>query len=184
MHTTDLVSTEWCTPRILSPGSDAHHGYCLWGVMHIMDIVPAEWCTPRILSPLSDAHHGYCLHRMMHTTDIVSREWCTLRRLALPWDAHCTLGSFLKIWIYRRNLIRIRRYLGLFVRDPNGFESWKRIEVKKILWHTPFKRWKGRLGNRVLSWWGKSFYPNIKKLCETISLRKGKWGWENTQNRF
>ena len=33
---------------------------------------------------------------------------------------------------------RIRKYLSLFIRGPDRFESWKKL-TSKISWHTPFK---------------------------------------------
>ena len=51
----------------------------------------------------------------MHTAESNSEGWC-----------RCTPQSFLKIWISRRNRNRIRKYFSLFIRGPDGFESWKK----------------------------------------------------------
>ena len=50
----------------------------------------------------------------------------------------CTLQSFFKIRISRRIRNRIRKYLSLFIRGLDGFETWKKWR-SKISWHTPFK---------------------------------------------
>ena len=39
--------------------------------------------------------------------------------------------------IYRQNKIRIRQSFSLFIRGPDGFESWKHWR-SKISWNTPF----------------------------------------------
>ena len=79
---------------------------------------------------------------MMHTAEFFqilcfhdSVVWCTPQNLTLLWDAH--RRAFLKIRISWRNRNRIRNFFGLFIRDLDGFESWKKWRLK-ISWHTPF----------------------------------------------
>ena len=43
-------------------------------------------------------------------------------------------------WISRRNRNRIRKYFTLFIRGPDGFESWKKWQ-SKISWTLPLKYW-------------------------------------------
>ena len=89
------------------------------------------WCTQRSstnsdhLIPWCDAHCGAWLCGVMHTAESDSAVGCTPR-------------SFLKIQIFWRNQNRIRKYLSLFIRGPDGFKSWKNCRLK-ISWHTPFK---------------------------------------------
>ena len=79
--------------------------------------------------PRWDAHRRVWLCGMMHTAESDS-------------VVGCTQPSFLKIWISQRNGNRIWKYFSLFIRGPDGFESWKKWR-SKISWHTPFKgiRW-------------------------------------------
>ena len=52
-------------------------------------------------------------------------------------------------------------------------------EYKNIMWDYFFKRWNGRGREQVRIL--KSFYPNIRILCETISLRDGRRGREQVR---
>ena len=58
-----------------------------------------------------DVHQGVWLRGKMHTAESNSAVWCT------PW-------SFLTIRISWRNQNRIRKYFTLFIRGPDGIESW------------------------------------------------------------
>ena len=71
------------------------------------------WCTPWSSTLWWDAHSGAWLRGMMHT------------------------ASFIKIRISLRNRNRIWKYLSLFIKGLDGFESWKKWR-SKISWHTPF----------------------------------------------
>ena len=117
-------STVWCTPRGLTPG-----------MMHT-----AEFLYTFFMTLLCDAHRRTWLRGGMHTAELDSMEWCTPGSLTQQYDAHaqwCTPQSFLKIRISRQNRNRIRKFLTLFIRGPDGFESWK-IWKSKLSWHTPF----------------------------------------------
>ena len=125
----------------LNQQSDAHRRVRLSGGMHTMsclknfdhltmrcdanrEVNSAVWSALRSLIPGYDAPLGVWLHRVMHTTES-------------DFEVGCTLWSFKKIWISRRNQNWIRKYFSLFIRGLDGFESWKKWRAK-ILWHTPF----------------------------------------------
>ena len=67
------------------------------------------WCTLQIQTPRYDAHHGARLRIGMHTAE--SYFWSLLitwlRSGMHTFPVWCTPGSFLKIWISRRNQNRI-----------------------------------------------------------------------------
>ena len=74
MHTAELDSAVWCTPRSLTPLWEAHHGVWLSGVMHTAESDLAVRCTPRSflknfdhLTLRCDAHRGAWLCGGMHT---------------------------------------------------------------------------------------------------------------------
>ena len=92
----------------------------LRSVMHTAELDSAVWCTSQRLNPRYDAHCKFFweiwvtwLCGVMHTAELDSSEGSS------PW-------SFLKIRISCRNRYRIRRYFTLFIRGPDGFESWKK----------------------------------------------------------
>ena len=111
-------------------------------------IVSVEWCTLRRLSLWSDAYRRVVWDIVFWTPEkfgtIDSAVWCTLRRLTPRWDAHC--GDWLRGGMHTIEFIknsnlsaqlkRIRKYLSLFFRGPDGCESWKINRGKKISWHT------------------------------------------------
>ena len=66
-------------------------------------------------------HVAHWLRNGMHTAEHDSAIWCNPRSLRL---------SFLKIRISRRNRNRIRKYISLFIRGLDGFESWKNVGWK------------------------------------------------------
>ena len=146
MHTAESDSVVWCTPRSLTQQCDAHRGVWLRCEKHTAESDSVAWCTPRTeffenfwsldspqsLTPWWDAHR-----------ELDSTVWCTPRSLTPRGDAHCrvrlrslidTLGIFLKIRISQRNQNRIRKYFSLFIRGPDGFESWKNWRLK-ISWN-------------------------------------------------
>ena len=81
------------------------------------------WRTVHHLTPRCDAHCGAWLRGGMHTAESNS-------------TVGCTLGSFLKIRISRQNRNRIRKYLSLFIRGPDGFESWTKQKVENLVTHS------------------------------------------------
>ena len=103
----------------------------------------AVWCTPWSLTPRYDADQGVFLYILfswlrgeMHTSELDSTVWCTPGSQTPGDEVWCTLRSFLKIWISRRNRNLIRKYFSMFIRGLHGFESWKKIEVKKLVTHS------------------------------------------------
>ena len=147
MHTAELDSAVGCTPRsptdlkmsvfcvfILATSFDSilSKNNCdlqyqfqinIWvwlcGGMHIAELLKnfssldsAVWCTLRAW-----------LHGMMHTAESESAVGCT------PF-------SFLKIQISWQNRYRIRKFFSLFIKGLDGFESWKKLEVKNLGIHS------------------------------------------------
>ena len=111
----------------------------LCGMMHTTESDSAMGCTPRSFfrcfvfkTSQCDAHRGVWLRGMMHTAESDSAVGCTPR-------------SFFKIRISQRNLNGIRKYISLFIRGLDEFESWKKW-MSKISWHTPFKQCKMSTG--------------------------------------
>ena len=47
MHMSEIDLAVSCTPRSLSPRSDAYRGLCLPGVMQTAEFVSSEWCIPQ-----------------------------------------------------------------------------------------------------------------------------------------
>ena len=47
-----------------------------------------------------------------------------------------TPRCFLKIRISRRNRNQIRKYFTLFIRGPDGFESWEKMEAENLVTHS------------------------------------------------
>ena len=126
LHTAELDSAVWCTPRSMTQRCDAHRGVRLGGGMHPAEFFEKLWsldtavgCTPQ--TPRYKSHRGVWLWGVMHTAESDSTVGCT------PW-------SFLKIRISRRNRNRTRKYFSLFIRGPDGF--W--IIQNRISWHTHF----------------------------------------------
>ena len=56
MHTAEIDSVVWCTPRRLTLWCDAQCGDWLCGVMHNVEIDSVVWCTMRRLTLRCDAH--------------------------------------------------------------------------------------------------------------------------------
>ena len=50
--------------------------------------------------------------------------------------SHCVESRFLQISLQKQFFQW--NYFRLFIRDPNGFNSWRRKNVHKILWHCLF----------------------------------------------
>ena len=96
-----------------------HCGEWLSGVMHTGEIDSPVWCIPRsflyrfcvFLTPWVDAHCGDLLSSMMKTAESDLAMGYTPRR-------------FYKIHINRRNQKELKKHFSLFVRCPDGFESW------------------------------------------------------------
>ena len=116
-----LIFAVCCTPWRSSPRCVAHCWDCLCGVyrdhlqgvMHTEEIISAVCCTLQILSPPYVAHRRDDLCGMLHTAEIISTVGCTQRRSLCDWMS-------------RRNENLIRKYFRLFIRGPDGFESWKK----------------------------------------------------------
>ena len=130
-----------CTPQRRSQRCATHD---LRGVQHIGEIN----CTPRNQN------------QNLHLTTITFKE--TIRRNTFRGEHIYHIRKDLKtfFWFAKkfffisavcntpqrqlcdrkslRNRNWIRKYLSLFIRGPDGFESWKKWR-SKISWHTPFK---------------------------------------------
>ena len=128
---TDKLLAPGCDAhRSLTPRYDAHRGVWLCGGMHTAEFLEnflsldsAMWCTPRSLTPQWDAHPGARLHGVQQTAES-------------DYAVGCALRSFLKIRISRQNLNPMRKYFSLFIRRLDGFESWKKMEVKNLMTHS------------------------------------------------
>ena len=104
----------------------------------------AVWCTQRSLTLQYDAHCRVWLRGVHHIAEFFetfsfldSAVWCTPWSLTLWRDAH--LGPFYKLEYLGEIENRIRKYLSLFIRALDGFESWKKWR-SKISWFTPFNK--------------------------------------------
>ena len=76
------------------------------------------------------------------------------------WDIWKTMDNLiLKEIEIVRNRNRIRKYFRLFIRVPDGFESWKKWR-SKISWHTPFNNY--FLVSKLLN--------NLSKFCKVLRL--------------
>ena len=114
----------------------------------------AVWCTQR-----SQLHHIYqktprcASHRRVELccvlptteTDFVvcippqsQAPQCIPLKSRAPWcDAHRGVEFFdLCDQISRQNRNWIQKYFSLFIRGLDGFESWKKLEVKNLLTHS------------------------------------------------
>ena len=81
--------------------SDAHCRDWLRGGTHTTEIVKAVWYTPqRFFSIFEHLPLWYDANLAVCITLLRLTAWW--RRLNPRWDVHCTLWSFLKIWISRR----------------------------------------------------------------------------------
>ena len=134
MHIAESDSAVRSTLRSLTQRCDSHRRVRLGGGMYTVEFFENFWSldSPQSLTPWWDAHR-----------ELDSTVWCTPRSLTPRGDAHCrvrlrslidTLGIFLKIRISQRNQNRIRKYFSLFIRGPDGFESWKNWRLK-ISWN-------------------------------------------------
>ena len=75
------------------------------------------------MTPRCEAHPEVWPRGLMHTVESDS-------------TVGCTQQSFLKIRISWRNQKRIIKCFSLFVRSPDGFESWKKMEVENLVAHS------------------------------------------------
>ena len=116
-----------CRPRSLTLRCVADRGVFqqslitwLRGVLQTAELDSAVCCTPRSLTPRCVANRGVFQQSLI--------TW--LRRAVCN-----TPRSFLKIRISWQNRNRIRKYFSLFIRGPDWFESWKKLEVKNLMTH-------------------------------------------------
>ena len=71
-----------------------------------------------------------------HTAQSPTRRSITLRRVRLGAVSHSAESSFSRISSRKR--IFQQNHFRLFIRKPNGFDSWKK-NYEKISWHCLFK---------------------------------------------
>ena len=92
-----------------------------------MCIIP--WCA---------SHPGIRLSGVHHTAESNCRPWN--QNINFACHAHRVVTIFtLYDRISHRNRNRVRKYFSLFIRGPDGFESWKKLEVENLVTHTSFK---------------------------------------------
>ena len=146
-------SAVWCTPRSLTPRHDAHSGAWLCGMMHTVEFFEkfgaldsSEWCKLWSLTPRCDSHCGvWEMRNFDHLTPqcaslcgIWLQHWVWLRGVMHTADSDsavgCTPWSVLKIQISQQDRNWIRKYFSLFIRGPEGFESWKK-EGENLVTH-------------------------------------------------
>ena len=112
----------------------AHRGDHLCSVLHTAEIfsvvcteiISAVVCTLRRSSPW----YPVCCN----TAEMISVVCCTPWRSSLRCVAHPQrqLPDLISRW----NQNRIWKYLSLFIRGPDRFESWKKLEVKNLVTHS------------------------------------------------
>ena len=125
MQTVESDSSVWCTPWIQTSRYDA-----LCDMMHSAKLDSAVRCTPlsflRTVHHLTlgwDAHRGAWLRSVMHTLESDSAVYT--HTAESDSTVGCTMRSFFKIWISRRNRNRIWKYFSLFIRAQMGLNHEK-----------------------------------------------------------
>ena len=156
VHTAEIVSMVWGTPRRLSLWCDAHRGDCLYSVMHSVEIDLAVCSTPctefltnsrlslrnikefeKILVWLSGAQMGlnHEKYRYQKSRDTLPlRNLLTLRNLLFTFEISWIILEYsaASCWIFRRNFVQYT-FLGFF--DSFLFKMIKKYPGQK--WDPP-----------------------------------------------
>ena len=166
-HSAETISAVWIPPRRLSLWWASHHGVNLHSVHHTTETISAVGISPRRQS----AHRGVKIeifswlwlllkgqswaillgvnteqwthiHYSYHDEKIwIIKCWFTKNFF---WDSPvCTLRNQLCDRISRRNQKIIRKHFSLFIRDPDGFESWILVGTETV----------GSIGSVILELW-------------------------------
>ena len=164
MHTAELDSAVGCTPQSQSDWFEnvCFSCFCTCYVYVSTPFIRKTSEAKKIPWTICDLQHQFHINIFRHHREIAFVKlrtsywlcggctpwsfWRIVHHLTPRCDAHrgawlrggmqvgCTLQSFLKIQISWRNGNLIRK--KLFIRGPDGFQSWKKLEVENLLTHS------------------------------------------------